>query len=286
MSYGKRVKRMVVIITIVCIIVILVALLTVVCVFKKGNNSNIVSSASEETAVGKDFVEEEVDPSLDSVYNATFESQKYEAKNSKDEVTVVNERNVLMLNNEARPKAASIIQDTINGIMNDKWDNDIKRAADDYSNSGNKDEVKGVKYICELVYQNSSFLTFSIKISGELADSSLASDELYTFSSKTGERLSIDLCANNAEELKSELIQATQQYIKDNNITIKDSLNVGERELLANNMSRQGNFGILESGICIKYQKNEIADESAGVISVSLNKNRSNSLMKSGYKID
>ena len=287
MSYGKKVKKMVIIITIISIITILVALVAVVCLRKMGlvKKSDTASNGKSEE-VHEDFIEEIVDPSKDAEYYASFETEKYEAKNNNDEVTVVNERTILSLRNDARPKAAKTIQDTINSIMSDQWDNDMKRAADDYRNYGEKDNPVGVNYACELIYQDSTFLTFSVKASGDLADSTFSCDEIYTFSVKTGERLSIDICANDPEKLKNELIQETQKFVKDNNISIKDAQNVGEKELFSNSMSRQGSFGMLGTGICIKYQKNSIADDSAGVITISLDKEKSNSLLKSEYNID
>ena len=290
MNFGKKTKKTVLWIIIISIIVICVALFAVISTNKSKvvGKEEVASSNTEsvEGIVEEEEVVEKADPSADTQYYATFDEDKYETKNDAGDVTCVNERNILYLKNDAYPKAAQIIQDTINGIMNDNWGNDIKRAADDYRNEGSKDEVIGIKYMAALEYQNSSVITFSIKMSGGFGGVTWDGDELYSFSTRTGERLSIENCSNDADKLKNELIQATKKYIQDNDVEIQDNANVGEDILFANSMSRQGSFGITENGICIKYQKYEIAAGGAGIIKISLDKGTSNSLLKDEYKIN
>lgn len=248
----------------------------------KNNQADSSIDVSEET---EEEEPEVVDPTADPKYYATYETEKYEAKNEAGEVSAKNERNVITLTNAAYPKAAALIQQTLRSTMDAEWNNDLKRAADDYSGEVSDEETIGVTYKVNLEYQNENFVTFSITMTGGFGGVTWNADYIYSFNTKNGERISIDTCTEHPDQLISNLVQATKKVMKDNNYPVQDVRNEGEDSLYTQSMSKEGCFGILEDGIHVKHQKNEISDGASGVINVTLDKSTSNSLLKDNYKI-
>jgi len=254
----------------------------------KTNNQADSSIDVSEEETEEETAEEEtvpVDTTADPKYYATYETEKYETKNDAGEVGVINERNIITLTNAAYPKAASLIQQTLRGTMDAEWNNDLKRAADDYNNAGGAGHEVGVTYKVNLEYQNESFVTFSITMTGGYGGVGWTADYIYSFDTKTGERITIDTCTDNSKQLISTLVQATKKVMTDNNYPVQDIRNEGEDSLYTQSMSKEGCFGILEDGIHVKHQKYEISGGSSGVINVTLDKSTSNSLLKDNYKI-
>lgn len=273
----------------IVIIAMMVAIkiLTITIAEKSTNTKN--NQADSSIDVSEEETEEEesevVDPTADPKYYATYETEKYEAKNEAGEVSAKNERNVITLTNAAYPKAAALIQQTLRSTMDAEWNNDLKRAADDYSGEVSDEETIGVTYKVNLEYQNENFVTFSITMTGGFGGVTWNADYIYSFNTKNGERIGIDTCTDHPDQLISNLVQATKKVMKDNNYPVQDIRNEGEDSLYTQSMSKEGCFGILEDGIHVKHQKYEISDGASGVINVTLDKSTSNSLLKDNYKI-
>ena len=272
----------------IVIIAMMVAIkiLTITIAEKSNNKTN--NQADSSIDVSEEIEEEEpevVDPTADPTYYATYETEKYEAKNEAGEVSAKNERNVITLTNAAYPKAAALIQQTLRSTMDAEWNNDLKRAADDYSGEVSDEETIGVTYKVNLEYQNENFVTFSITMTGGFGGVTWNADYIYSFDTKNGERIGIDTCTEHPDQLISNLVQATKKVMKDNNYPVQDIRNEGEDSLYTQSMSKEGCFGILEDGIHVKHQKYEISDGASGVINVTLDKSTSNSLLKDNYKI-
>ena len=273
----------------IVIIVMMVAIKILTITIREKSTNTTNNQADSSIDVSEEETEEDepevVDPTADPKYYATYETEKYEAKNEAGKVSAKNERNVITLTNAAYPKAAALIQQSLRSTMDAEWNNDLKRAADDYNDAGSGEEEVGVTYKVNLEYQNENFITFSIIMSGGFGGVTWNADYLYSFNTKNGERIGIDTCTEHPDQLISNLVQATKKVMKDNNYPVQDVRNEGEDSLYTQSMSKEGCFGILEDGIHVKHQKYEISDGASGVINVTLDKSTSNSLLKDNYKI-
>jgi cell division protein FtsL len=292
MSERKKAFKSVKITFLISAIVIIAVLVAIkVISIKTGEKSTDITNHQADSSIDvpEDETEEDeaevVDPTADPKYYATYETEKYETKNQAGEVSVINERNIITLTNAAYPKAATLIQQALRSTMDDEWNNDLKRAADDYSEAGSAGHEVGVTYKVNLEYQNENFVTFSITMTGGYGGVGWTADYIYSFDAKTGERIGIDTCTEHPDQLISTLVQATKKVMADNNYPVQDTRNEGEDSLYTQSMSKEGCFGILEDGIHVKHQKYEISGGSSGVIDVTLDKTRSNSLLKENYKI-
>ena len=283
MSDKNKVIKMVIFITIICFVIILVAAIAL----KRTNgifnkDANTAKSASQITDENK-FPES--DTTKTSKVSVKYETETYETKNDEGKVVCHSERNIPIVSNPAYMRGAKRIENTLKGTMNDLWNNDLKRFSDDAKNIELENGPVGVKYMANLEYQTDEIVTFSLIIDGDFGTTAMGAHELYTFDIKTGENLSLESSSNNSSELINNIIVLTKEAIKERGIHITVHDNETEDMVITSNMSRQGHFGILADGIHVNYQKYDITKESDQVIGVTLEKNKSNSLLKDEYKI-
>lgn len=286
MKDRNKVVKMVIIITIVCVLVILGAAIGLKYTsLGEKIESKISDSNTEDTIIpGEENIPED-NPDLASNIQVDYKTEKYETKNDDGDVVCLNERNIPTVSNDAYPRGAKRIENALRSIMNDMWNNDLKRYSDDSKELGTAEKPLGVKYMANLEYQTPNVVTFSIKMEGDFGAESWNSYELYTFDVKTGFTVSLESSSAKAEEMTKDIMSLTKKAIKEKGINI--SLKEGESEdsVITTNMNRQGHFGILADGIHVNYQKYDLTTENDQILEVVLEANKANSFLKDEYKI-
>lgn len=219
-------------------------------------------------------------------YDVSYSTEHFSSYNENNEKVCESERNIPTILNNNNPDSAKVIESDLRTIMDDVWENEVKKTSEEVKIRVDGDRILGVKYFVNMEYQTSRIITFSIKLDGDFGGVSWNRYELYSYDAQTGELLTLNNIGSDAENLKKQIVEKTKDVTTVNQILIDDTGNVGIDKLLIEKMQSHGNFGITGDGMHINYQKYDIANGAAGIVEVVLEKDIANKYVYEKYLID
>lgn len=219
-------------------------------------------------------------------YDVSYSTEHFSSYNENNEKVCESERNIPTILNNNNPDSAKVIESDLRTIMDDVWENEVKKTSEEVKIRVDGDRILGVKYFVNMEYQTSRIITFSIKLDGDFGGVSWNRYELYSYDAQTGELLTLNNIGSDAENLKKQIVEKTKDVTTVNQILIDDTGNVGIDKLLIEKMQSHGNFGITGDGMHINYQKYDIANGAAGIVEVLLEKDIANKYVYEKYLID
>ena len=219
-------------------------------------------------------------------YDVSYSTEHFSSYNENNEKVCESERNIPTILNNNNPDSAKVIESDLRTIMDDVWENEVKKTSEEVKIRVDGDRILGVKYFVNMEYQTSRIITFSIKLDGDFGGVSWNRYELYSYDAQTGELLTLNNIGSDAENLKKQIVEKTKDVTTVNQILIDDTGNVGIDKLLIEKMQSHGNFGITGDGMHINYQKYDIANGAAGIVEVVLEKDIGNKYVCEKYLID
>ena len=219
-------------------------------------------------------------------YDVSYSTEHFSSYNENNEKVCESERNIPTILNNNNPDSAKVIESDLRTIMDDVWENEVKKTSEEVKIRVDGDRILGVKYFVNMEYQTSRIITFSIKLDGDFGGVSWNRYELYSYDAQTGELLTLNNIGSDAENLKKQIVEKTKDVTTVNQILIDDTGNVGIDKLLMEKMQSHGNFGITGDGMHINYQKYDIANGAAGIVEVVLEKDIANKYVYEKYLID
>ena len=219
-------------------------------------------------------------------YDVSYSTEHFSSYNENNEKVCESERNIPTVINNNNPDSAKVIESDLRTIMDDVWENEVKKTSEEVKIRADGDRILGVKYFVNMEYQTSRIITFSIKLDGDFGGVGWNRYELYSYDAQTGELLTLNNIGNDAENLKKQIVEKTKDITTVKQISIDDTGNVGIDKLLMEKMQSHGNFGITGDGMHINYQKYDIANGAAGIVEVLLEKDIANKYVYEKYLID
>ena len=264
------------------LIIAIIALISIFYGIRIGKNS--VSTSNDVNELANNLIQNNIIDSVTEISANTV--AKFSSYNEENEKVCISERNIPTVINNSNPDSAKVIESDLRAIMDDVWENQIKKTSEEVKIRLNGERVLGVKYFVNMEYQTNKIITFSIKLDGDFGGVTWDGYELYSYDAQTGELLTLNNIGNDTDNLKNLIVERTKNVTASKQIQIDDTGNVGVDMLLLEKMASHGSFGILGDGIHINYQKYEIAIGAAGVIEVVIEKDVANKYIYDKYLID
>lgn len=280
------------------LIIAIIALISIFYGIRIGKNS--VSTSNDVNELANNLIQNNIIDSVTEIsantvaksnitntkYDVSYSSETFSSYNEENEKVCISERNIPTVINNSNPDSAKVIESDLRAIMDDVWENQIKKTSEEVKIRLNGERVLGVKYFVNMEYQTNKIITFSIKLDGDFGGVTWDGYELYSYDAQTGELLTLNNIGNDTDNLKNLIVERTKNVTASKQIQIDDTGNVGVDMLLLEKMASHGSFGILGDGIHINYQKYEIAIGAAGVIEVVIEKDVANKYIYDKYLID
>lgn len=207
-------------------------------------------------------------------YKISYKDEEYITKNSHNNDSTINKRNIISVKNNDNEKSALAIESKLNDISNKEWE-EIKNMADE-SKENTYDGI-GVNYIFKNGVINGSRLTFLANVSGSFGGVLWLSDEGYNFDAETGELLKLE-----------DIGTSVYDYVYNtciSNLEGETSLFDNWKDSVKEELNKDGNWYFTDNGIRIVFQKYSISDGSFGIKIVDIKKNEINKYLLDKYKI-
>ena len=194
-------------------------------------------------------------------YKISYKDEEYVTKNSQNNDSTINKRNIISIKNNNNEKSALAIESKLNDISNKEWE-EIKTMEDE--SKENTYAGIGVNYIFKNGVINSYRLTFFANVSGSFGGVSWLSDEGYNFDAETGELLKLE-----------DIGTGVYDYVYNtciSNLEGETSLFDNWKDIVKEELNKEGNWYFTDNGIRIIFQKYSISDGSFGIKTIDIKK--------------
>lgn len=249
---------------------IIILILVVLCILFATNKISLNLGENNKIEEKKDKVSHQ----KNNDYKISYKDEEYVTKNSQNNDSTINKRNIISIKNNNNEKSALAIESKLNDISNKEWE-EIKTMADD--NKENTYDGIGVNYIFKNGVINSSRLTFLANVSGSFGGVSWLSDEGYNFDAETGELLKLE-----------DIGTGVYDYVYNtciSNLEGETSLFDNWKDSVKEELNKEGNWYFTDNGIRIVFQKYSISDGSFGIKTIDIKKDEINKSLLNKYKI-
>ena len=227
----------------------------------------------------------EVKESIEDKYQISYEEEEYITKRSNGTEVTKNYRNIPKITNNSNQEAANKIEKYLTDISNKEWESNIKKTADEVTESEIPYNDLGVSYFYQTLDITKNRLTFLIEMDGGFGGVSWISKEGYNFDAKTGDILTTNTITNNKDEFKKYILTKTNEKIDEINNNQDACLREDYQSSLEEEINKTGNWYFTEYDLVIVLQKYSVACGAAGIIEINLPKAEVNQYLKEEYKI-
>lgn len=193
-------------------------------------------------------------------YVVEYSKENYNVKSTDGKIVVNNERNIIKITSPSNQAAADKVTKYMNALSDKEWKG-IKETSDETIKAGESyGDVLGVKLMINTDVVNNDYISLRLNTEGTFGGTGWGTNRVYTFN-QNGDVLKLSDVVNNPTAIYNIIISEITK-----NVPSSDLMD-DWKDLVKKSYMNPGNFSMNEKGIIYNFDKYEIANGAAGVIS-------------------
>lgn len=238
-----------------------------------------------------EYQEKETEPTVtknnsiqeDLVYNYTEDS--YETYSKEDNKTVTSSSSITKISVEStnHKELAKKLTSNLEKIIDEKWDNEVKKQADEYNEGDTSSDIVGVKIEFSIVTSSEKYITFKETTTGSFGGTSWNEIKTYNYSLETGELLTIKDIAEDYDTFTTTVYNYLVNKISENT-EYSNYLNNNWQEELKTILIENGNWGFATNSITYQLPKYSIGVGALGVLEFDIPTMTIDEYLKEDYR--